>query len=183
MRRICKNHCLRLDVNRENRYVVLERLSESIIVESDLISPVQCLHIVTFLVDNESELFSVPATFKADVTERITYRRQQKVALPNERKEDALSSSGRPRLQYCEPIELKEYDEQRERGIESHLLTLLNEIVANENLSVDERKKQLKKFKKTYPQIYEKRFPSPKLRPRKPRTPGILHRLRNFNFK
>lgn len=56
-----------------------------------------------------------------------------------------MSSSGRPRLQYCEPIELKEYDEQRERGIESHLLTLLNEIVANENLSVDERKKQLKK--------------------------------------
>uniref|UniRef100_A0A914ZU43 DEP domain-containing protein n=1 Tax=Parascaris univalens TaxID=6257 RepID=A0A914ZU43_PARUN len=183
MRRICKNHCLRLDVNRENRYVVLERLSESIIVESDLISPVQCLHIVTFLVDNENELFSVPATFKADVNERITCRRQQEVALSNERKEDTSSSSGCPRLQFCEPIELREYDEQRERGIESHLLTLLNEIVANENLSVDERKKQLKKFKKTYPQIYEKRFPSPKLRARKPRTPGILHRLRNFNFK
>ncbi|VDM49596.1 unnamed protein product [Toxocara canis] len=164
----------------------MERLSESIIAESDLISSVQCLHLVAFLVDNESELFAVPPTFKADVDESISAKCKRKASLPTETKEErelGSNSVSRPSLQFCEPVDPKEYNEQREKGIESHLLALLDEIVANENLSVEERKKQLKKFKKTYPHIYEKRFPSPKFRPRKPRTPSIFDKLRVFSFK
>lgn len=54
-------------------------------------------------------------------------------------------SAGKSKKQFCEPIEPKEYRKQNESDIEKHLLALLDEIVANENLTVEEKRKQLKK--------------------------------------
>ena len=47
--------------------------------------------------------------------------------------------------QYCEPIKINEYDQQKEFGVERHLLNLLDNIVNNETITLEERKKQLRK--------------------------------------
>lgn len=180
MQRICKNHCLRLDFRRENRYVVLENLSESVLMASESISAVQCLHLVTFLVDNQNEVFAVPEGFKNDVDTLIVKRLSEKVSVSKVNDEDCPSG---PVLQYCEPIKPAEYEEQKEKGTEGYLLGLLDSILENKKLSPEEQKKQLKKFKKTYPEIYARRFPSPKLDSKRPSTPSIFNRLINFRFK
>ena len=55
-------------------FQILERLSESVLTPSDLISPVQCLHLVTFLVDNQDEVFLVPERLKTEVEHYISDR-------------------------------------------------------------------------------------------------------------
>ncbi|VDD86992.1 unnamed protein product [Enterobius vermicularis] len=181
MEKICKNHCLRLSPTRENRYVILERLSESVLTPSDLISPVQCLHLVTFLVDNQDEVFLVPERLKTEVEHYISDRQVELKGKENDEEADNSMEKDLSTKQYCEPIKINEYDQQKEFGVERHLLNLLDNIVNNETITLEERKKQLRKFKRTYPEIYAKRFPSPK--PRKPRTPSFLDRLRNLNFR
>ncbi|MFH4984867.1 hypothetical protein AB6A40_011576, partial [Gnathostoma spinigerum] len=126
-------------------------------------------------------LFTPPDSFKrnvANVLEHIPWKEISNV--PTENRAASVETSG---VRYCEQIPSKEYENQKSSGIEFHLLALLDGIVSNENLSVEERKKQLKKFKKTYPEVYEKRFPSPKLRSSKPATPSLINRLKRLNFK
>uniref|UniRef100_A0A0N5ANJ5 DEP domain-containing protein n=1 Tax=Syphacia muris TaxID=451379 RepID=A0A0N5ANJ5_9BILA len=179
MEKICKNHCLRLSLSRENRFVVLERLSGSVLSPTTSISPTQCLHIVTFLVDNQSEVFSVPDSFKEEV-ENLLHQRNLNVRISRTGNQREAPLNETPK-QYCKPIRLNEYDRQKQFGMEVHLLRLLDNIVDNETITVEERKRQLRKFKRTYPEIYSKRFSTPK--PRKPRTPSFLDRLKTFNFR
>ncbi|KAJ1353510.1 hypothetical protein KIN20_010151 [Parelaphostrongylus tenuis] len=64
--------------------------------------------------------------------------------------------------QFCEPAKGSEYDEQN-LNLVGNLLELLDQICIDENLTLQEKRKRLKKFKKTYPSVYSQRFPSPDL--------------------
>lgn len=49
------------------------------------------------------------------------------------------------KLHYCEPIDIKEYELQKEEDIKVHLLHLLESIVSNENIAPADKKKRLKR--------------------------------------
>ncbi|VDK73072.1 unnamed protein product [Anisakis simplex] len=100
-------------------------------------------------------MFVVPNDFKLEIEEKLSKKFKEK---------------------FCEPIKSREYEEQREKGIESHLMALLDEIVANENLSVAERKKQLKKRK---PYNFVK-IVSEKMDPCGEIFEEIVNKLKNF---
>ncbi|KAK6035144.1 hypothetical protein COOONC_27354 [Cooperia oncophora] len=65
-------------------------------------------------------------------------------------------------VHFVNPVKVCVYEEQNQH-LSQNLLELLEQICCDENLSVIEKRKRLKKFKKTYPAIYSQRFPSPDL--------------------
>lgn len=64
-----------------------------------------------------------------------------------EHTDEAEPSSSEPgKTHYCEPIRVEEYELQK-KDVDGHLLALLESILNDENLSVSDRKKRLKKVK------------------------------------
>ncbi len=54
----------------------------------------------------------------------------------------------------------KVYEREKTSGLEVAMLDLLDQILTDTKMSIREKKKKLKKFKASYPNIYRKRFPS-----------------------
>ncbi|CAJ0606905.1 unnamed protein product [Cylicocyclus nassatus] len=164
MNKIAANHCLQLDPQHSNRYAVLKGLSGCIVsmgLESPPLCPSQCIHLVTVLLDYEHEVFAVPASLISDVDATVRERQREKVSTTEQCLEKVPVLSQK-QVQFCRPIKTDEYEDQN-RHLNGNLLELLDQICADENLSVSEKRKRLKKFKKTYPKIYAQRFPSPEL--------------------
>ncbi|KAL6734998.1 hypothetical protein Aduo_005481 [Ancylostoma duodenale] len=163
MNKIAANHCLQLDEHHSNRYAVLKGLSGSIIslgVGPSSLSPSQSIYLVTILLDYENEIFTVPDGLLVDVDIAIRERQRERV-IPAEPYTEC-SSKPTNSVQFCEPIQVEDYDNQQ-RYLEENLLELLEQICSDENLTISEKRKRLKKFKKTHPSVYAKRFPSPEI--------------------
>uniref|UniRef100_A0A0R3RS43 DEP domain-containing protein n=1 Tax=Elaeophora elaphi TaxID=1147741 RepID=A0A0R3RS43_9BILA len=178
MQRVSRNYCLRMDKRRDNRSIVLEGLPSKILHSSQTISASECYQLVIFLMDNECDTFSIPEAFIAEVKHQLS--------LPHEivikksptvlQSTDKSLSAERLKQHFCEPIKVEEYESQK-KNVDGHLLSLLDDILSDENLSVADRRQRLKKFKKTYPKIYAQKFPSPDL----PKI-RLIDRIRNFHF-
>ncbi|VDN43521.1 unnamed protein product [Gongylonema pulchrum] len=67
MLRVSRNHCLRMDQQRDNRTLVLGSLADKIVGPSDGVSASDCRQLVIFLMDNESDVFTVPDTLISEM--------------------------------------------------------------------------------------------------------------------
>jgi hypothetical protein len=63
-------------------------------------------------------------------------------------------------ITFCRQITTTAYEEDKNLGMKNALLDLLNQILFSPKLSEKEKKKKLKKFKESYPNIYLARFPN-----------------------
>ncbi|VBB30258.1 unnamed protein product [Acanthocheilonema viteae] len=178
MQRVSRNYCLRMDKRRDNRSIVLEALSGKILHSSQTINASECHQLVIFLMDNECDTFSIPEAFVSEVKHQLSLPHEVLKKSPTEQQNttDKSSSAERLKQHFCEPIKVEEYESQK-KDVDGHLLSLLDDILSDENLSVAERRQRLKKFRKTYPKIYAQKFPSPDL----PKT-RFIDRIRNFHF-
>uniref|UniRef100_A0A0K0DCB4 DEP domain-containing protein n=1 Tax=Angiostrongylus cantonensis TaxID=6313 RepID=A0A0K0DCB4_ANGCA len=177
MNKISANHCLQLDDVHSNRYAVLKGLSGSIVSTQGAspLSTSQCSHLVSLLLDYEKEIFSVPKGLILEVDAAIRERQREKVTPVGQ--SPGLRSEMADYVQFCEPAKGSEYEEQN-LNLVDNLLELLDQICIDENLTVQEKRKRLKKFKKTYPSVYSRRFPSPELS-----IPKKKERENRFLFK
>lgn len=179
MQRVSRNYCLRMDKRRDNRSIVLESLPNKIVRASQAINASECHQLVIFLMDNECDTFSIPEAFISEVKHQLSLPHEVVLKKsPTVQQPITDESSGTERLKehFCEPIKIEEYESQK-KDVDSYLLSLLDGILSDENLSVADRKQRLKKFKKTYPEIYAQKYPSPEL----PKT-RFIDRIRNFHF-
>lgn len=179
MNKIAANHCLQLDELHSNRAAVLKGLSRSIVSlrGSPEVTAPQRAYLVNLLLDHEKKIFGVPRGLVAEVEDAIRERQREKL-MPKEEGAEKLSSVSGNTVQFCDQIKTCEYDEQNQQ-LNQNLLELLEQICCDENLSVNEKRKRLKKFKKTYPAVYSQRFPSPELTQpkRKEREHGLFSKL------
>uniref|UniRef100_A0A2K6VMF6 Rho-GAP domain-containing protein n=1 Tax=Onchocerca volvulus TaxID=6282 RepID=A0A2K6VMF6_ONCVO len=179
MQRVSRNYCLRMDKRRDNRSIILEALPNKILHPSQTINASECHQLVIFLMDNECDTFSVSDIFISEVKRQLSLPHEvviKKSPTAQQPATDESSSAERLKQHFCEPIKVEEYESQK-KNVNGHLLSLLDDILNDENLSLTERRQRLKKFKKTYPEIYTKKFPSselPKIR--------FIDRIRNFRF-
>ncbi|KJH49340.1 domain found in Dishevelled, Egl-10, and Pleckstrin [Dictyocaulus viviparus] len=167
MNKIATNHCLQLNEVHSNRYVLLKSLTGTIISlrESTSLSLSQSIHLVSLFIDYEKEIFSVPKNLMSDVDVAIRERQRDKVTPIGQ--SPGLRAEISNHVQFCEPVKGSDYDDQNQHLVDN-LLELLDQICTDENLTLHEKRKRLKKFKKTYPFVYSHRFPSPELNnPRK----------------
>ncbi|OWA53477.1 hypothetical protein BV898_17905 [Hypsibius exemplaris] len=100
-----------------------------------------CCHMLLFMVLNRVAIFLPVDDFRAKVAQRM--------------KSLGVVSA------FCNRISKNEYDEQRSFQ-DGHMTELLNGIVANSTMNIKEKRKKLKQFQKSYPDIYAARFENSK---------------------
>ena len=153
LRFMCKvldNSCLdSLDSNLSTRMLLVEKFTSCIIRNGNY-----CDHssnysipeqIVDFLLIHNQNIFAISESLKRDVAK-------------------FKSTEGSKSLQrqptFCRQVSQTEYSQQNKKILPSALSDLLSTILNDPNLSGKERKKKLKLFQKSYPDIYQLHFPS-----------------------
>ncbi|OPJ87108.1 hypothetical protein AV530_015470 [Patagioenas fasciata monilis] len=106
--------------------------------------------------DNYQEILSVPSTLKSSIEEHVVHLQRVQIKYAG-----ADSDGTFPPPSFCHQISTDEFEYQRATGSQEPLATLLEEIAMNKEISVKDKKKQLKQFQKSYPEVYRVRFPTP----------------------
>ncbi|KFV02988.1 DEP domain-containing protein 1B, partial [Tauraco erythrolophus] len=112
--------------------------------------------LVSFLMDNYQEILSVPSALKCSIEEHVVHLQRVQIKYAGA----DTDATFRP-PSFCHQISTDEFEYQRATGYQEPLAALLEEIAMNKEISVKDKKKQLKQFQKSYPEVYRVRFPTP----------------------
>lgn len=66
----------------------------------------------------------------------------------------------KPVTRYCQQVSVPEFENQSKSISQTALEELLERILADKKMSSKDKKKRLKQFERTYPDIFASRFPS-----------------------
>ncbi|KAK2908195.1 DEP domain-containing protein 1A isoform X2 [Channa argus] len=119
--------------------------------------------LVSFLMDHQQSILSVPQYLLGAITDHIQYL--QTVQIPI----DSASSNSDvgdpvcvpvPMYAFCRQISGAEFEQQKVESSQKAMEELLEILLTDQNISEKDRRKKLKQFEKQYPDIYRCRFPS-----------------------
>uniref|UniRef100_H0YWT1 DEP domain containing 1B n=1 Tax=Taeniopygia guttata TaxID=59729 RepID=H0YWT1_TAEGU len=159
MARICLNQDLpRLSESVRTRTLMVQVFSRCILCSKDEIDLDELLSakLVSFLMDNYQEILSVPSALKSSIEDHLVHLQRVQIKYAGTDSDATL-----PPPSFCHQITTGEFEYQRTTGSQEPLAALLEEIVMNKEISVKDKKKKLKQFQKSYPEVYRVRFPSP----------------------
>ncbi|XP_057645797.1 DEP domain-containing protein 1B [Chionomys nivalis] len=152
------------------RTLMVQTFSRCILCSKDEVDLDELLaaRLVTFLMDNYQEILKVPLALQTSIEERVAHLRRVQIKYPGADMDITLSAPS-----FCRQISPEEFEYQRAYGSQEPLAALLEEVIADAKLSNKEKKKKLKQFQKSYPEVYQERFPTPEsealLFPEKPK--------------
>ncbi|XP_006891601.1 PREDICTED: DEP domain-containing protein 1B-like [Elephantulus edwardii] len=163
------------------RTLMVQTFSRCILCSKDEVDLDELLaaRLVTFLMDNYQEILKVPAALQTSIEERVAHLRRVQIKYPGADMDITLSAPS-----FCRQISPEEFEYQRAHGSQEPLTALLEDVITDTKLSSKEKKKKLKQFQKSYPEVYLQRFPTPEsetlLFPEKPkpRPPLLIWALR-----
>uniref|UniRef100_A0ACB8EQW9 DEP domain-containing protein 1B n=1 Tax=Sphaerodactylus townsendi TaxID=933632 RepID=A0ACB8EQW9_9SAUR len=140
------------------RALMVQTFSRSILYSKDeeVLDELLATKLVSFLMDNYQEILNVPCVLKATIEEHVTHLRRVQIKYPG-----ADTDATVPPPSFCHQISTDEFEYQRTNGYQEPLASLLEEIAKDTGVSVKEKKKKLKRFQKSYPEVYKERFPTP----------------------
>ncbi|XP_007453285.1 PREDICTED: DEP domain-containing protein 1B isoform X1 [Lipotes vexillifer] len=158
------------------RTLMVQTFSHCILCSKDEVDLDDLLaaRLVTFLMDNYQEILKVPLALQTSIEERVAHLRRVQIKYPGADMDITLSAPS-----FCRQISPEEFEYQRVYGSQEPLAALLEEVITDAKLSSKEKKKKLKQFQKSYPEVYQERFPTPEsealLFPEKPKAkPQLL---------
>ncbi|KAB0351209.1 hypothetical protein FD754_016066, partial [Muntiacus muntjak] len=158
------------------RTLMVQTFSHCILCSKDEVDLDDLLaaRLVTFLMDNYQEILKVPLALQTSIEERVADLRRVQIKYPGADMDITLSAPS-----FCRQISPEEFEYQRAYGSQEPLAALLEEVITDAKLSSKEKKKKLKQFQKSYPDVYQERFPTPEsealLFPEKPKAkPQLL---------
>ncbi|KAM6223408.1 DEP domain-containing protein 1B isoform 3-T3 [Rhynchocyon petersi] len=177
MTRICLNKDMPpLCEGLGTRTLMVQTFSRCILCSKDEVDLDELLaaRLVTFLMDNYQEILKVPVALQTSIEERVAHLRRVQIKYPGADMDITLSAPS-----FCRQISPEEFEYQRAYGSQEPLAALLEEVITDTKLSSKEKKKKLKQFQKSYPEVYLQRFPTPEsetlLFPEKPKPkPPLL---------
>ena len=73
---------------------------------------------------------------------------------------------------FCKRVPSKVYEREKVSGVQAAMLDLLEHILVDQKMNLREKRKKLKKFKASYPDVYCQKFPKPKDEPEWMRNSG-----------
>lgn len=158
MSKCAGNDKLSLAAEQTTRALVLNTFSRSILLserEADY-DEMLSMRITTFLMDNHEEVFRPPQDLAVMVHRQITQLQRHQVSKTS-------------------------YERQKMTGSQQFIAQLLDQIVENRQLSARSKKKQLKEFKSTYPDIYAARFPNEPVKVERPSKMRSLIKLASLS--
>ncbi|KAG6940946.1 DEP domain containing 1B, partial [Chelydra serpentina] len=140
------------------RTLMVQAFSRCILCSRDEVDLDELLaaKLVTFLMDNCQEILNVPSSLQTVIEEHVVHLRRVQIKYA-----DADTDTTLPVPSFCRQISTDEFEYQRVNGSQEPLAALLEEITMNKEISVKDKKKKLKQFQKSYPEVYKERFPTP----------------------
>ncbi|KAL5015876.1 hypothetical protein ScPMuIL_005465 [Solemya velum] len=153
LNKMVNNSKLCLDGSQSTRSLVLETFCRSVLRSQDEteMDDVLVKHVVSFIMDNHLEILSAPEDLKKCVEDHMHRMKTQ------------IVYSSPTLLQYCQKVSKDDYEKQKLSSSQQALVSLLDEIISNPVMSHKDKKKRLKQFQKSYPDLYCRRFPNKKL--------------------
>ncbi|XP_061594583.1 DEP domain-containing protein 1A isoform X1 [Cololabis saira] len=118
--------------------------------------------LVSFLMDHQQSILSVPEYLVSAIGDHIQYLRTVQVpvdSVPNTNSGEPVFAP-LPIYLFCRQISGAEFEEQKQASSQKAMEELLEILLTDQNISEKDRKKKLKQFQKQYPDIYKQRFPS-----------------------
>ncbi|XP_028661273.1 DEP domain-containing protein 1B-like isoform X1 [Erpetoichthys calabaricus] len=140
-----------------NRTLMVQTFSRCILRSEDEVDLDELLatKLVTFMMDNSDEILKVPGKLQTMVEEHLSHLRRVQIKYAGADADASFVSHS-----YCKRISKEEFEEQRTSSAQVPMAELLEEIIKDTELSVKEKKKKLKQFQQSYPEVYRKRFPT-----------------------
>ncbi|CAG5863224.1 unnamed protein product, partial [Menidia menidia] len=118
--------------------------------------------LVSFLMDHQQSILSVPEYLLNAINDRIQYLRSVQVpveSVPATDEGDPVCLP-MPMYAFCHQISGAEFEQQKQASSQKAMEELLEILLTDQNISEKDRCKKLKQFQKQYPDIYRQRFPS-----------------------
>ncbi|KFP68328.1 DEP domain-containing protein 1B [Cariama cristata] len=142
----------------KTRTLMVQAFSRCILCSKDEMDLDELLaaKLVSFLMDNCQEILSVPSALKSSIEEHVVHLQRVQIKYAG-----ADTDANFPPPSFCCQISTDEFEYQRATGSQEPLAALLEEIATNKEISVKDKKKKLKQFQKSYPEVYKVRFPTP----------------------
>ncbi|XP_069483428.1 DEP domain-containing protein 1B isoform X2 [Ambystoma mexicanum] len=140
------------------RMLMVQTFSRCILCSRDEVDLDELLasRLVTFMMDNYQEILKVPVSLQTAVEDHVAHLRRVQIKYPGSDLDTTI-----PTHSFCRQISADEFEYQKVNNAQEPLATLLEEIIMNKKLSTKDKKKKLKQFQKSYPEVYRKRLPTP----------------------
>ncbi|XP_039985699.1 DEP domain-containing protein 1A [Xiphias gladius] len=119
--------------------------------------------LVSFLMDHQQSILSVPEYLLSAISDHIQYLRTVQVPIDSVSNIDG-SDPGcvpMPVFAFCRQISGAEFEEQKLASSQKAMEELLEILLTDQKISEKDRRKKLKQFQKQYPDIYSRRFTPP----------------------
>ncbi|XP_071342365.1 DEP domain-containing protein 1A isoform X1 [Trachinotus anak] len=117
--------------------------------------------LVSFLMDHQQSILSVPEYLLSAINDHIQYLRTVQVpvdSVPDIDDGDPVYAPV-PVFAFCRQISGAEFEQQKLASSQKAMEELLDILLTDQNISEKDRRKKLKQFQKQYPDIYSRRFP------------------------
>ncbi|KAM3615126.1 uncharacterized protein V6R79_023790 [Siganus canaliculatus] len=182
MARVCHNpHLPPLNDSIATRTLMVQMFSHCVLGSGDEMDLDELLatKLVTFMMEHHSTIFQVPTKLRRQVEEHLSHLRRAQIKYAGSDTDFSASPA------FCKQIRRLESEEQKVIGTQTPLHELLEGLIADKELPAKDKKKRLKQFQRSYPEVYRSRFPTEESRaavlPEKP--PRGKPPLMLFNLK
>ncbi|XP_039531827.1 DEP domain-containing protein 1B-like [Pimephales promelas] len=160
MAKVCANPSLPpLNDTIGARTLMVQTFSRCILGSADEVDLDELLatKLVTFMIDNHDSVLKVPSNLRKSVEEHLSHLRRAQIKYAGA---DTDSSVASPPHSFCRQISREEFEHQRVSVSQGAIVELLESIIQDKNMSIKDKKKKLKQFQRSHPDIYRRRFPT-----------------------
>ncbi|XP_034035337.1 DEP domain-containing protein 1A [Thalassophryne amazonica] len=118
--------------------------------------------LVSFLMDHQHIILSVPEYLLSAVCDHLHYLRTVQIPITADSgiKDGEPVCDPVPLHMFCHQISSAEFEQQKLASSQKAMEELLELLLADQNMTEKDKRKKLKQFQKQYPDIYRRRFPS-----------------------
>uniref|UniRef100_A0A3Q4GWB0 DEP domain containing 1B n=1 Tax=Neolamprologus brichardi TaxID=32507 RepID=A0A3Q4GWB0_NEOBR len=182
MARVCQNPQLPpLNDMIATRTLMVQMFSQCVLGSADDMDLDELLatKLVTYMMEHHNTIFQVPAKLRCQVEEHLSHLKRAQIKYAGADTDFSASPA------FYKQISRVECEEQRVIGTQTPLQQLLEGLIADKELPAKDKRKRLKQFQKSYPEVYHSRFPTEESKaaviPEK--TPRLKPNLMFFSIK
>ncbi|KAK5892756.1 hypothetical protein CesoFtcFv8_013108 [Champsocephalus esox] len=157
MARVCQNpHLPPLNDAIATRTLMVQMFSHCVLGSVDEMDLDELLStkLVTFMMEHHNTIFQVPAKLRSQVQEHLSHLKRAQIKYAGSDTDFSASPA------FFKQIRRVESEEQRVIGTQTPLQALLEGLIADRELPAKDKRKRLKQFQRSYPDVYNYRFPT-----------------------
>ncbi|XP_068616603.1 DEP domain-containing protein 1B [Brachionichthys hirsutus] len=182
MARVCQNpHLPALNDSISTRTLMVQMFSHCVLgsVDEMELDELLATKLVTFMMEHHNTILQVPSKLRRQVDEHLSHLKRVQIKYAGSDADFSASPV------VCKQIYRVECEEQKVIGTQIPLNELLEGLIADKELPAKDKRKRLKQFQRSYPEVYHKRFPTEEskaaVKPEK--TQRLKPSLMFFSFK